>query len=95
MDNQTKRFKEKIQESKESDASVNEQAEQIVKSYGSVIAIVVGLCQLSSIYLAYYILSTKIPSMIYLNYWEGMGILLGVFSLFTIFRNHLKTIFNK
>ena len=95
MDNQTKRFKEKIQESKESKESINEQAEQIVKSYGSAISILVGLCQLSSIYLAYYVLSTKISSMIYLNYWEGMGILFGVFSIFTILRNHLKTIFNK
>ena len=93
MDNQTQKFRDEIQKSKET--STESKAEEIVKSYGAIISFLVGLSQLSSIYLAYYILSYKIPSMIQLNYWEGMGILLGVFSLLTIFRNHLKTIFNK
>lgn len=92
MDNQTKKFRDKIKEEKESQES---QAEQIIRGYGSFISILVGISQASLIYISYYILSTKIPSMIKFNYWEGMAIIFGVLSFFTVLRNHIKTLFNK
>ena len=84
----TQKFKEHIAKEKET----KEQLEATTAGKAFLIQLLVGICQVSLIYLAYYILS-KHFNLINFTYWEFGGILLGTFALLTYIKNYIKDIF--
>ena len=89
MTDPTQKFRDKIKQAKESD-DINSKK---MAGIATIVSSLVGLSQASLIYFAYYVLSTKFPSMIKFNYWEGMVVIFGGFSLLTFIRNHIKSFF--
>lgn len=94
MVNQTKKFKDIIQETKNTN-SANEDNDSLFanKDLGFGFALLIGIGQLSLIYLSYYLLSSRL-GWAYIPIWEFMGISMGVLSMLAFIRTYIKDIRN-
>ncbi len=93
MDDPTQKFKDKIKEHKntEEGGEYTEKFRDVVQAASKGLSIIVGLSQLSLVYLSYFLLAPQL-GWIYLSIWEFFGIGLGILSLSTFIRNYLKDI---
>jgi hypothetical protein len=92
MDDPTQKFKDKIKEHKKQDEdSETSVIQSAITAANSGFTFIIAILQLSLIYLAYFLLSSRL-GWIYFSIWEFFGIGIGTLSLLTYIRTYIKDI---